>query len=949
MISSQRWWLSLPFLGALVVLAFLVWGASLALIFPYDGINLHGPAGDFEFESDSPAASILREGDRILFINEVPLIEALPLYPGQRPGDDVKLTVERDGSALELTFKLAEPSILERLYRLVPFFVALIFWGIGVGVQTFRPAQEGSVIFFLFFQLFATALLTGSSAQFGGPLWTAQLLSLLLWVGGPLMVHFHLNFPQSLRINYQRQFLLGLYAVGIIFGLLYAYVGSREAGSFWANQLFTGSRFFLALCFLFTLWLLFYSYQHATTAGVRSKIRIVVLGGAISLLPMITMGILPNALLGETVIPQPFLFLFLGILPLTYGFAILRYRLIEIERHVNRGATIILVYSILGVIYLFLSVGLERFLPNMPFKGPVINTVLVLVLATIFSPLNRFVQRIVDVIFYGGWYDYRSAVSVITQGLEQITDLQSLADTTSERLLDTIRLEEVCVFLADLEGDFSVISVAPKPPIGEMRRPVYAPLPRSSLSYLLNMGGAVERSVLRETLSQTVLSPQEISLLNSEQAYLWVPIIGHTEVLGLIALGPKLGGDIFSGEDTDILRVVARHSAPLIENIHLVTRLRQHNAMLEQRVTERTEELSASKKRLEAILSSVGEGVVVIDLKGTLLSVNAAYEAQTGYSDRELTGQKMWGLYSIKEPENFYHELQGMAQVGLVWTREMVALRKNGSQYDVQMTIAPLRDEHGRIIGYVGSQRDITHQKELDRLKDMFVSDVSHELRTPTTNIGLYLELLMDAPLERRSHYLKVLKEQSNLLMKLVEDILDLSRLAVGKEKKVEFTQIDLNALVDQVVTAILPLAEAGGLNLTFNPDHSLPLIMGEPNQLSRLINNLVANAIHYTVKGDVVVRTSWGDSTVCLEVQDTGIGIDPEDRPHIFERFYRGKLVRQSKIHGTGLGLAIVKEIADMHGSKIDFRSDLGKGTTFYIRFPALVGEEWLVKQSLS
>ena len=279
----------------------------------------------------------------------------------------------------------------------------------------------------------------------------------------------------------------------------------------------------------------------------------------------------------------------------------------------------------------------------------------------------------------------------------------------------------------------------------------------------------------------------------------------------------------------------------------------------------------------------------------------------------------------------------------------MLGLRKKGSRYDVQMTIAPLRDENSRIIGYVGSQMDITHQKELDRLKDLFVSDVSHELRTPTTNIGLYLELLLDAQPERRGHYLKVLKEQSNLLMKLVEDILDLSRLAVGKEKKVEFTQIDLNTLVDQVITAIRPLAEAGGLHLLFNPDSNLPLVMGEPNQLSRLINNLVANAIHYTVKGDVVVRTSWDDGTVCLEVQDTGIGIDPEDLPHIFERFYRGKLVRQSKIHGTGLGLAIVKEIADMHGSKIDFKSDLGKGTTFYVRFPELVGEEWLVKQSSS
>jgi PAS domain S-box-containing protein len=476
--------------------------------------------------------------------------------------------------------------------------------------------------------------------------------------------------------------------VGVVFGLLYAYFGHIETGSIWGNQLLYGSRIYLILCFVVVIGLLLYSYKHASTAGVRSKIRIVLLGGVLSLLPMIVLGILPNVLLGQTIIPQAFLFLFFGILPLTYGFALFRYRLIEIERHVNRGATIILVYSTLGLIYLLFSVGLDRFLPEMAFKGPVINTLLVLTLATVFSPLNRFVQRFVETIFYGGWYDYRSAVSVITQGLEQITNLESLARTVSERMLNTIRLEEVCVFLADLDGDFSVIAVSPNPPIGEKPRSTYAPLPRSSLSYLLNMGGAVERSVLREALSQTSISPEEHALLNSEQAYLWVPIIGHGDVLGLMALGPKLGGDIFGGEDTDILRVVARHLAPLIENIHLVTRLRQHNALLEQRVADRTEELSASKKRLEAILASVGEGVVVTDLAGTLLSVNAAYESQTGYNEYELTGRKMWGLYAIDDIDAFNAEIRGMTQVGSVWTGETVGVRKDGRNYDVQITIA---------------------------------------------------------------------------------------------------------------------------------------------------------------------------------------------------------------------------------------------------------------------
>jgi len=183
------------------------------------------------------------------------------------------------------------------------------------------------------------------------------------------------------------------------------------------------------------------------------------------------------------------------------------------------------------------------------------------------------------------------------------------------------------------------------------------------------------------------------------------------------------------------------------------------------------------------------------------------------------------------------------------------------------------------------------------------------------------------------------------LLMKLVEDILDLSRLAIGRSRKIEFTNVYLNDLVEQVVTAHRPLADASGLELIFMPEGNLPPIWGEPNQLARVINNLVTNAIHYTVEGGVYVRTFQEDGSVCLEVRDSGMGIDPEDTPHIYERFYRGQRVRQTKIHGTGLGLAIVKEILDLHESEMDFQSEVGKGSCFVVRFPLEVKEVWLEK----
>ena len=266
---------------------------------------------------------------------------------------------------------------------------------------------------------------------------------------------------------------------------------------------------------------------------------------------------------------------------------------------------------------------------------------------------------------------------------------------------------------------------------------------------------------------------------------------------------------------------------------------------------------------------------------------------------------------------------------------ELVSQRKEDLPYDAHLTLAPVRDQGGRMVSYVGSQRDITRQKELDRLKDMFVADVSHELRTPTTNISLYLELLEDAPPAKRAEYLEVLKEQSYLLRKLVEDILDLSRLTMGKTKRIEFAAVDLNQLTEQVVIAHWPLAESSGVSLSFDPAEGLPFVQGEKNQLARVITNLVSNAVRYTLQGEVRVRTFEADLQVCLEIKDTGIGIAMDDQAHIFERFYRGRQVRQSKIHGTGLGLAIVKEIVDLHEGRISISSEVGKGSTFQIWLP--------------
>jgi two-component system phosphate regulon sensor histidine kinase PhoR len=668
--------------------------------------------------------------------------------------------------------------------------------------------------------------------------------------------------------------------------------------------------------------------------GARSKIRIVVLGGVLSLLPFLALNLLPEALLEQPILPFTFGFLIAGIVPLTYGYAIIRHRLMDIDEHVNRGATYILVFSILGGFYLVLYAILHAWLPPNLISEPLLNTLLVLVLASVYSPLSQRMQRIVDKAFYGGWYDYRSAISQLTQGLEQITNLSTLASTVSGRLVKTLQIEVVSVFLRDLEGSFSVIEVAPEEEkLAEQFRPDYV-LPKQSLTYLSSVG-MIERTAVRRLLTEITLSREEYSLINNEAISLFVPVIGHGQVLGLLALGQKFGGDIFSGEDKDILGIVARHLGPLIENIHLLTQLRQYASHLEQRVEERTAELHDAKERVEAVLSSVGDGVVVTDLDGSIITANHAFEEQSGFKASELTGEQIYALVNGQEDPEEIEKIRNALLSRKGWSGELTAHRKGGGTYEIQLTMAPVRNQSGDIMGYVGSQRDITQYKELERLKDHFILEVSHELRTPVTNMGLFVDLMEHGRPEKRQEYQTILKNEITQLSHMIEEVLALSRLEVGKHNKSNFVNVDLNLLVEQVVSAYRGTAEENGLYLRFDPEKALPFFRGDPSHLNRMITHLLTNAIRYTLQGGVCLRTYSSEDGVWLEVQDTGIGIDPEDIPHLFERFFRGKRVSQSKIMGSGLGLAIVKEIVDIHEGRVELQSEEGKGSTFRVCLP--------------
>jgi PAS domain S-box-containing protein len=226
--------------------------------------------------------------------------------------------------------------------------------------------------------------------------------------------------------------------------------------------------------------------------------------------------------------------------------------------------------------------------------------------------------------------------------------------------------------------------------------------------------------------------------------------------------------------------------------------------------------------------------------------------------------------------------------------------------------------------------------KELDRAKDQFVSNVSHELRTPLANLKLYLSLLDQGRTDKREEYMQTLRREHGRLDKMIEDLLDLSRLDLGVTQ-IQPAPTDLNLLLSQLIGDRTALAAEHQLVLDYQPYNDLPLALIDPVMLMEVITNLVGNAVNYTPAGGMITvitatREHEGQTWVTFTVQDNGLGISLKDMPHLFERFYRGEVGRKADAPGTGLGLAICEEIVDRLGGHITVESEPEHGSAFTV-----------------
>jgi two-component system phosphate regulon sensor histidine kinase PhoR len=330
--------------------------------------------------------------------------------------------------------------------------------------------------------------------------------------------------------------------------------------------------------------------------------------------------------------------------------------------------------------------------------------------------------------------------------------------------------------------------------------------------------------------------------------------------------------------------------------------------------------LSEQKEALDTILSSIHEGLLVLDKKGKILLSNKSFKKICGFENIE--GKLYWEV--IRDPElgELIRDVE-KKRTGII--KEIELLGKN-----YICNAAYLSKYEEIVLTFI----NITEMRGVEKIKKDFVVNVSHELRTPLTAIKGFMETLEESVDKKNRRYVEIVLRHTERLINIVKDLLALSELEESRIK-LEVENIDLEKLLKNVITIYENEIKSKKLKFVFESEKKLPIIKGDSYRLEQMFINLLENAIKYTEKGEIKVILKSENKKIKLEVKDTGIGITEEHLPRIFERFYVVDKSRSRKLGGTGLGLSIVKHIVLLHKGNIDVKSTPGEGTSFIIILP--------------
>ena len=346
-------------------------------------------------------------------------------------------------------------------------------------------------------------------------------------------------------------------------------------------------------------------------------------------------------------------------------------------------------------------------------------------------------------------------------------------------------------------------------------------------------------------------------------------------------------------------------------------------------------QLLVAQQTTEAAIDSLYDPVIVTNSEGCVTKLNPAAEEIFG-SEKENSGRHIGEVArDVRIAGAVAEALESQRAVAGEGMSSVLPLAVDGSERAFRLRTTPMRDNGHRLLGAVTLLEDITHLREIDRLKSEFISTASHELRTPLTSVQMGVHLLLERAAgelnDKQVEVLSACREDCERLDKLMRDLLDLSRIEAGESQPL-LERIKIRELIVRAAEELRPQVETKGLSFRVDVPVELPTITADRSQIERVIANLVVNAIRYTKEGEIGIRAEPHAHFVAISISDTGTGIPQEYLAHIFDKFVQ---VPGAATGGAGLGLAISRLIVEAHGGQISVQSELGHGSTFTFTLP--------------
>ncbi len=347
-------------------------------------------------------------------------------------------------------------------------------------------------------------------------------------------------------------------------------------------------------------------------------------------------------------------------------------------------------------------------------------------------------------------------------------------------------------------------------------------------------------------------------------------------------------------------------------------------------------EIANEKSRLNTIIKSISDGVLVFNKEGLVVYFNSSAlkyldlkEIKIGEPIPKNIPTQITALINKYIESEEFIEKSFMTQVDILPHNELI----------VEAVCSPIKNSDKTLAGVVVVLRNITEMKKVELIKSQFVSMVAHELKTPMAAVQGFLNIMLDGQIpltyEKQQEYLSRSVVRLKSLLDLVNDLLDISRMEL-KTKQREIVNIDLVEVVKSTVLMLELEIEKKGIVIIQEFGDNLPVIKADLNEITRVITNLLSNAIKYNVdRGKVTISLASEQNYLVIKISDTGIGMKPEETANLFQEFFRAKNEKTRNISGTGLGLTIVKRIIESYNGKIKVSSEYGKGTEFIIQFP--------------